>query len=255
MDIQGQTAIVSGGASGMGAETARYLASAGAKVAIFDTHVEAATKVADEIGALAIVCDVSDAISVEQAIRQARKVNGPARIVVSCAGIAPAERIVSKQGPMPLGHFAQVINTNLVGTFNMMRVAAAEMISLEPLTDDSQERGIIINTASVAAFEGQIGQAAYSASKGGVVAMTLPAAREFAQFGIRVLAIAPGLIATPMLLNMPEAVQQGLAASVPFPKRLGRPDEFARLVIHLIENELMNGTVVRLDGGLRMREK
>jgi len=201
-----------------------------------------------------ITCDVSSASSVEQALSDTITRAGVPRICISCAGIAPARRMVGKEGPMPLAEFKQVIDVNLIGTFNVMRVIAAAMSQLLPI-GEAQERGVIINTASIAAFEGQIGQTAYSASKGGVVAMTLPAARELAQFGIRVNTIAPGLIATPMLLNMPQEVQDSLASTVPFPKRLGKPEEFSSLVLHIIENCLLNGEVIRLDGALRMQAR
>lgn len=254
MDIKGMAAIVTGGASGMGAETARYLALQGARVALLDQNYHAANKVAQEINGLAFECNVTDAASVSTAIQAAFEIHGAARICINCAGIAPAKRIVGREGPMDLHDFEKVIQVNLIGTFNVLRLAAANMMTLEPI-GDSNERGVIINTASVAAFEGQIGQAAYSASKGGVVSLTLPAAREFASFGIRVNAIAPGLIATPMLLGMPEEVQKSLAESVPFPKRFGKPSEFARLAAHIIENAMINGEVIRLDGALRMVSK
>jgi len=249
VNLSGQAAIVTGGASGLGAETARALARAGAKVTVVDLNAEKANAVASEIGGLAIACDVSDAASAEAAVAAAREKHGAARVLVNCAGIGPAKRIVGKEGPMPLQDFVKVIQVNLVGTFNMMRLAAADMSKLEPIAD---ERGVIISTASVAAFEGQVGQAAYSASKGGVAALTMPAAREFAQFGIRVMAIAPGIILTPMLMALPPEVQQSLGASVPFPKRLGHPSEFAALVQHIVENEYLNGEVIRLDGALRL---
>lgn len=253
MDVKGHAAIVSGGGSGLGAETARHLAKAGAKVTVLDVQADAAAKVAAEFGGLGLACDVSDAKSVEDAVAKARAQHGPARVAVCCAGIAPAARIVGKEGPMALSDFERVIRVNLIGTFNVMRVAAADMTALPPLEDN--ERGIVVMTASVAAYEGQIGQSAYAASKGGVVALTLPAAREFARSGIRVMTIAPGLIGTPLLLNMPKPVQDGLAATVPFPNRFGRPDEYARLVMHFIENVQLNGEVVRLDGAMRMQAK
>jgi NAD(P)-dependent dehydrogenase (short-subunit alcohol dehydrogenase family) len=246
--------IVTGGASGMGFATAQWFAKKDAKVTILDNNYEQAKIAAEKIGALAIACDVCSADEVELAIAEARKKHGAARIGVNCAGICPAKRVVGKNGPMPLEDFKRVIDINLVGTFNVMRILAADMVSLEPITD-SGERGVIINTASVAAYEGQIGQAAYSASKGGIVSMTLPVARELAQFGIRLNAIAPGIVGTPMLLGMPQEVQDSLAASVPFPKRLGNADEFARLVQHMVENEYINGTVFRLDGAIRMAAK
>ena len=249
MNLSGQAAIVTGGASGLGAETARVLAAAGAKVAVVDVNAEKANAVAAEINGLGIKCDVSDAASAEAAFITAREKHGAARVLINCAGIGPAKRIVGKDGPMPLEDFAKVIRVNLIGTFNMMRLAAADMTKLEPMDG---ERGVIVSTASVAAFEGQVGQAAYSASKGGVAGLTLPAAREFAQFGIRVMAIAPGIMLTPMLLSLPEEVQQSLGASVPFPKRLGQPSEFAALVRHIVENQYLNGEIIRLDGALRL---
>lgn len=255
MQINQHIAVISGGASGMGAETARHLAQLGAKVAILDANFAAAQKIATEINALAIACDVTQAHSVTDAIAQVETTLGIPRVCVNCVGIAPGQLIVDKSNnPMPLEDFAQVIQVNLIGTFNLLRVAAARMSTLKPV-GDSQERGVIISTASVAAFEGQIGQAAYSASKGGVVAMTLPAARELARYSIRVLAIAPGLVATPMLYGLPEKVRENLAATVPFPKRFAHPSEYSSLVVHMIENAMLNGTVVRLDGALRMAPK
>lgn len=254
MEVKGHSAIVTGGGSGMGAETARHLAAAGAKVALLDVNLEGAQTVAKEIGGLALECDVSDASSVEKAIDSAKDAHGAARICVNCAGIATGDRIVGRDGPMPLEKFKRVIDINLIGSFNVMRVAAADMTGLEPV-NDTGERGVIVSTASVAGYEGQIGQAAYAASKGGIIALTLPAAREFARFGVRVLAVAPGLIATPMLLNMPEQVQESLAASVPFPTRFGEPSEFARLVMHIIDNAMLNGEVIRLDGAIRLAPK
>ncbi len=250
MNPMGQTAIVTGGGSGLGAATAERLAAAGAKVAIFDLNANAAKDVAQRLGGLAVSCDVSDPSQAASAVEQASLKHGPARILVNCAGIGGSRRIVGRDGPMPLDQFARIIQVNLIGTFNMMRLVAAEMSTLQPLDDG--ERGVIVSTASIAAFDGQIGQAAYSASKGGVVALTLPAARELAQFGIRVLAIAPGVIDTPLLGGLPEDVRNSLAAGVPFPKRLGRPAEFAHLAMHCIENAYLNGEVIRLDGALRM---
>lgn len=253
MNVKGHAAVVTGGGSGLGAETARHLARAGAKVAVIDLQADAVNKVAEEIGALGIAADVADAASMEKAFAEARAVNGPCRVAVCCAGIAPAARIVGKDGPMNLADFERVIRVNLIGTFNTMRLAAADMTAAPALDDN--ERGVIVMTASVAAFEGQIGQAAYAASKGGVVGLMLPAAREFARAGVRVLTIAPGLIGTPLLLNMPQPVQDSLAATVPFPSRFGHPHEYARLALHMIENVLLNGEVVRLDGALRMQAK
>ena len=250
MDPNGQAALVTGAGSGLGAETAAQLAQAGARVAVLDINLEAARAVATEVGGLAVRCDVADAESGAAAVAEARERHGPARILVNCAGVGPAKRIVGRDGPMPLADFARVIAINLIGSFNMMRLAAADMATLAPLDDD--ERGIIVSTASVAAFEGQVGQAAYAASKGGVAALTVPAARELAQFGVRVMAIAPGIFATPMLRGLPEEVQTSLAASVPFPKLLGRPEQFADLVLHCVRNRYLNGEVIRLDGALRM---
>ena len=250
MDINGQAAIVTGAASGLGAATARALAAAGAKVAVLDVNEQAALNVANAIGGLAAPCDVASSEEVAAALRSAASVHGPARILVNCAGIGPAKRIVGRDGPAPLSEFERVIRVNLIGTYNCLRLAAAAMLALEPFADG--ERGVIISTASVAAFEGQVGQAAYAASKGGVAALTMPAAREFAQFGIRVLAIAPGIFRTPMMHALPQEAQDSLGASVPFPKRLGEPDEFAELVLHLVRNRYLNGEVIRLDGALRM---
>ena len=250
MDIAGHAAIVTGGASGLGAATAAMLAEGGAKVAILDVNLDGACAVVAKIGGIALGCDVTAAEETAAAIAEAREKHGPARIVVNCAGVGPAKRIVGRDGPMPLAEFARVVEINLVGTFNALRLAAVEMMPLEPLQDG--ERGIIICTASVAAYEGQIGQAAYAASKGGIIGLVLPAAREFAQFGIRVNAIAPGIFSTPMLHALPEAAQQSLAAAVPFPKLLGKPPQYAALVRHMIENRYLNGEVVRLDGALRM---
>ncbi|WP_372397702.1 SDR family NAD(P)-dependent oxidoreductase [Azospirillum sp. HJ39] len=250
MNIQGLSAIVTGGASGMGAATARHLAGLGARVTVLDVNEDAVLKTAHEIGGLGLVCDVTDGASAERAFDQARSVHGPARIAVNCAGIAPAQRIVGRDGPMPLESFRAVIEVNLIGSFNILRLAAADMAKLEPLP--SGERGVIVNTASVAAYEGQIGQAAYAASKGGIVALTICAARDLARNAIRVMTVAPGLIGTPMLLNMPQEVQDSLAATVPFPKRFGTPEEYARLVQHILENEMLNGDVIRLDGAIRM---
>jgi NAD(P)-dependent dehydrogenase (short-subunit alcohol dehydrogenase family) len=250
MDIAGHAAIVTGGASGLGAATARMLAEAGAKVALLDVNHKAAADVAIDINGIAIACDVTDSASTEEALAKAAADHGIARILVNCAGVGPAKRIVGRDGPMPLADFERVIAINLIGTFNAMRLAAAAM---QPLTAlEEGERGVIVCTASVAAYEGQVGQAAYAASKGGVVGLVLPAAREFAQFGIRVNAVAPGIFSTPMLHALPEAAQQSLAAAVPFPKLLGQPPQFAALVRHIIENRYLNGEVIRLDGALRM---
>lgn len=254
MEVKGLAAVVTGGGSGMGAETARKLAAAGAKVALLDINKVNAETVAKEIGGIAIECDVSSDASATAAFAAAKEANGPVRILMNCAGIAPAARVVGREGPHDLDFFAKVLTVNLVGTFNMLRLAAAEMSTLEPV-NDTGERGVIINTASVAAFEGQIGQAAYSASKGGVVGMTLPAARELARFGVRVVTIAPGLIGTPMLLSMPQEVQDSLVATTLFPKRLGLPEEYAKLALHVIDNAMINGETIRLDGAVRLAPK
>jgi NAD(P)-dependent dehydrogenase (short-subunit alcohol dehydrogenase family) len=251
MQVSGVPAIVTGGASGLGAGTARALAAAGAPVAVFDLNMDAAREVASEIGGLAVECDVSDAASAEAAVAAAREAHGLAGICVNCAGIGTAHRIVGRDGPLPLDAFARVIQVNLIGTFNVLRLAASDMMQREPQGPDG-ERGIIINTASVAAYDGQIGQAAYSSSKGGIVGLTLPAAREFARAHIRVLAIAPGLFATPMLLGMPQPVQDSLAATLPYPSRFGTPAEYAKLVLHMIDNPILNGEVVRLDSAIRL---
>jgi NAD(P)-dependent dehydrogenase (short-subunit alcohol dehydrogenase family) len=250
MKFAGQAAIVSGGASGLGQATAEALAAVGVKVTILDVNEAAAAAVARETRGFAIGCDVTDATGVEAAVAAARQQHGPARIAVNCAGIGTAGRIVGRDGPLLLDAFRRVIEVNLVGSFNLLRVAAAEMIALDPLAEG--ERGIIVSTASVAAYEGQIGQAAYSASKGGIVSLTLPAARELARYGVRVVAIAPGVFETPMVEGLPQNVRDSLAASVPFPSRLGRPAEYAALVLHLCQNSMINGEVIRLDGALRM---
>lgn len=253
MDIKNQSAIITGGASGMGLATARLLAANGAKVALFDLNLEAAQTVAKELGGIAVSCDVANEESVVKAIKQVEEKQGIARICINCAGIVHGRRMVNQQGAMPLEEFSRVININLIGTFNVMRLAAANMMTLDPLTDG--ERGIIINTASVAAYEGQIGQTAYSASKGGIVGLTLPAARELANFGIRVMTIAPGLVDTPMFQKISPEAREALNAMVPFPKRLAKPDEYAALAKHIIENPMLNGEVIRLDGALRMQAK
>ena len=253
MNIAGLGAIVTGGGSGLGEATAIRLAKAGAKVAIIDMNAAAAEQVAARIGGLALPGDVTDEATMIAALEQAQAAHGPCRALVNCAGIGVAKRVVGRDGPMPLAEFTRVIHVNLIGTFNMMRLAGAQMSKAEPLGDG--ERGVIISTASVAAFEGQIGQAAYAASKGGITALTLPVAREFAAFGIRVLTIAPGLFHTPLLSALPEEAQKSLGESIPYPRRLGAPEEFASLVAHMVENRFLNGEVVRLDGALRLPPK
>lgn len=250
MDVAGHAAIVTGGGSGMGAATGRALAAAGAKVALLDINLAAAEAVAAEIGGIALACDVSDGAEAEQAVAAAREAHGAARIAVNCAGVATGGRVVGREGPHDLDAFRRTIEINLIGSFNILRLAAAGMAALEPLEDG--ERGVIVSTASVAAYEGQIGQAAYSASKGGIAAMTLPIARELARSGIRVMAVAPGLIATPMMTGLPAEVQESLVATTLFPKRLGHAEEFADLVMHIASNRLLNGEVIRLDGAVRL---
>ncbi|EME68034.1 dehydrogenase [Paramagnetospirillum caucaseum] len=250
MDPMGVAALVVGGASGLGEAVARALAHEGAKVAILDREADKAGVVAREIGGFSNSCDVTNTESLETAITSARTAHGPARIVVNCAGIAPAGKIFGRKGALPLDDFARVININLVGSFNVMRLAVADMMGLEPISGG--ERGVIINTASIAAFEGQVGQCAYAASKGGVASMILPAARELARSGIRVLAIAPGVFGTPMVTGMPTEVQDSLTAKTLFPHRLGEPREYAALALHMIENQMLNGSTIRLDGAMRM---
>lgn len=251
MDIAGHAALVTGAASGLGAATAKALADAGAKVACLDLNLEGAEQVASAIGGKAFRADVTQAASLEKAVADAAADQGPARIAVSCAGIAPPKRIVGRDGPQPLEIFAKTIQVNLIGTFNLLRLAAHGMQGLEAL--ETGERGVIVNTASVAAFEGQIGQAAYSASKGGVASMTLPAAREFAKSGIRVMTIAPGVFKTPMVAALSDEIQASLAAGIPFPSRLGDPAEYADLVLAICGNAMLNGEVIRLDGAIRMQ--
>ncbi|WP_427912770.1 SDR family NAD(P)-dependent oxidoreductase [Ramlibacter sp. MMS24-I3-19] len=251
MNIQGQAALVTGGASGLGEATARELARLGAKVAVLDVNLAQAEKVAAEIGGIACQCDITSTESLQAALARASAAHGPARILMNIAGIGTARRVVQKDGSAaPLDDFARVININLVGTYNASRLFAAECAKLPPL--EGGERGVMMFTASVAAFDGQVGQQAYSASKGGLVGMTLPMARDLAQHGIRVCTVAPGLFATPLMQQLPEAVQQSLAASIPFPPRLGKPEEFAQLACHIVTNGHLNGEVIRLDGALRM---
>lgn len=245
--------MVTGGASGLGLSTAQYLTSLGAKVTILDLNFNLAQKVASEIGVYAVECDVTSEESVQNALSKIETKNGIPRILVNCAGISHSSRIVSKKGPMPLKDFEKVIRINLIGSFNMIRLTAHEIMKLDPLEDG--ERGVIISTASIAAYEGQIGQVAYAASKGGINSMVLPAAREFAQFGIRVNAIAPGLFQTPLIENITKESRDTLASKIPFPKRLGLPIEYAKLVSHVIENRYLNGVTIRIDGALRMEGK
>jgi NAD(P)-dependent dehydrogenase (short-subunit alcohol dehydrogenase family) len=251
MKIDGHAALVTGGASGLGEATARELARLGAKVAVLDVNLAQAEKVASEIGGIACQCDITNTESIAAAIAKAAQAHGPARILMNIAGIGSAKRVVQKDGSAaPLEDFARVININLVGTYNASRLFAAECAKLAPMEDG--ERGVMMFTASVAAFDGQVGQQAYSASKGGLVGMTLPMARDLAQHGIRVCTVAPGLFSTPLMKQLPEPVQQSLAASIPFPPRLGKPEEFAQLACHIVTNTHLNGEVIRLDGALRM---
>ena len=256
MQIPGHTALVTGGGSGLGAAVARELARQGAKVAVLDVNAAGAEAVAAEIGGLALRCDITDSASVSAALDAAEAALGPARILMNIAGIGTAKRVIQRDGsPAPLEDFERVVRVNLLGTYNMVRLAAARIARLEPLEGTAGERGVIVNTASVAAFDGQVGQEAYAASKGGVVGMTLPIARDLSRNGIRNMTIAPGIFGTPMLMGMPQEVQDALAAMVPFPSRLGTPADYAKLVKHIIENDMLNGEVIRLDGAIRMAPK
>jgi len=249
MDIQGKVFIVTGGASGLGEGTARMLAAAGGKVVIADMQTEKGEQIAQDIGGAFIRCDVSNEVDGQAVVAKATSL-GKLMGLVNCAGIAPAEKTVGKTGPHSLAVYQKVIQVNLVGSFNMIRLAADAMAKNEPET--TGERGCIISTASVAAYDGQIGQAAYSASKGGVVGMTLPIARDLARNGIRNMTIAPGIFGTPMMFGMPQEVQDALAAAVPFPSRLGTPQDYAKLARHIFENDMLNGEVIRLDGAIRL---
>ncbi len=258
MNIQGHAALVTGAASGLGEACARELARLGAKVAVLDVNMALAEQVAADIcaqfgsgRAVACQCDITNTDSVTAALTMATAAHGPARVLLNVAGIGSAKRIVQKDGSAaPLEDFVRVVNVNLIGAYNVSRLFAAACAKLEPLADG--ERGVMLFTASVAAFDGQVGQQAYSASKGGLVGMTLPMARDLAQHGIRVCTVAPGLFATPLMQQLPEAVQASLAASIPFPQRLGKPEEFAQLAAHIVSNGHLNGEVIRLDGALRM---
>ncbi|OAN58537.1 SDR family NAD(P)-dependent oxidoreductase [Sphingomonas sp. TDK1] len=250
MDINGVPAIVTGGASGLGGGTARRLAASGAKVAIFDLNADLGTALAAELGGHFVRVDVTDAQAVANAIAEAEAVNGKARILVNCAGIGPPAKVIDRDGnALPLASFSKIVTVNLVGSFNVLSKFAAALHAADPI---GEERGVIINTASVAAYDGQIGQAAYAASKGGVVGMTLPIAREFARYGIRVMTIAPGIFWTPLLETLPAEAQASLGAQVPFPSRLGQPDEYARLVEAIVTNPMLNGETIRIDGAIRM---
>jgi NAD(P)-dependent dehydrogenase (short-subunit alcohol dehydrogenase family) len=250
MEVKGSSAIVVGGASGLGEATVRALHAQGANVTIADVNTEKGTALSSELSAQFVTCDVREETQVQAAVQQATAVNGALRIAVCCAGTGWAQKLAGSKGPHPLLPFETIIQINLIGTFNVLRFAASAMIENEPLADG--ERGVCVNTASIAAFDGQVGQIAYSASKGGVVGMTLPAARDLAQYGIRINTIAPGLFDTPLLAALPEQARTKLGEGVPFPSRLGRPEEYAQLALHVVENRMLNGEVIRLDGALRM---
>lgn len=250
MDIKGAAAVVTGGASGLGGATAERLSKQGAKVTIFDLNAELGQAHAQAIGGHFVQVDVTDEAAVTAALQEAEECNGKARILVNCAGIGPPAKVIGRDGAaIPLAQFSKIININLIGSFNVLSKFAARLAGADPV---GEERGVIINTASVAAFEGQIGQAAYAASKGGIVGMTLPIAREFARYGIRVMTVAPGLFLTPLLASLPKEAQDSLGSQVPFPSRLGDPSEFALLVESILANPMLNGEVIRLDGAIRM---
>lgn len=253
MDIQGKIALVTGAGSGLGAETARLLAAKGARVAVVDLNLEAAERIAREINGISVQCDIRLEEQVSAALDVVEQKLGTPQIVINSAGVGTAHRILARSGVHPLAQFKQVIDVNLIGSFNVLRLSAERMSTLE--VGASGERGVIIMTASVAAYEGQIGQAAYAASKGGIVSLTLPAARELSSFAIRVLTLAPGLFKTPLMNELPEDVQDALGNSIPFPKRLGYASEFAALAVHCCENSYMNGEVIRIDGGMRLPPK
>ncbi len=250
MDVEGIGALVAGGASGLGAATSRALADAGAQVVIADLNAEKGEALASDIGGTFVAADVTDADAVGLAVERANEPEAGLRVSVSCAGIGWAERVAHKAGPHNLEYFSNVVKVNLIGTFNVLRLAAAAMSENEP--DAEGERGVCVNTASIAAYDGQIGQIAYAASKGGIVGMTLPAARDMASRGVRVMTIAPGLFDTPLLAALPEDARNALGAGIPFPSRLGRPDEYARVVLEIAANPMLNGETIRLDGALRM---
>jgi NAD(P)-dependent dehydrogenase (short-subunit alcohol dehydrogenase family) len=255
MRLDGKTVLVSGGASGLGGATVEMIVGAGGNAVILDVNEAAGTALASKLGGRArfVKTDVTSDTDVQRAVDTAVQTFAGVHGAVNAAGIGVAERVLGKEGPQPLANFTKVIQINLVGTFNVIRLAAAAMAKNDP--NEAGERGVIVNTASVAAYDGQIGQAAYSASKGGIVGMTLPIAREFARIGVRVMTIAPGTFDTPLLAGLPEAARQSLAQQVPFPSRLGRPPEYAALVRHIFENEMLNGEVIRLDGAIRMAPK
>ena len=253
MELQGAGALIAGGASGLGAATARTLAAGGASVVIADLNAERGEALAAELGGEFLPADVTDPVAVEAAVERATEAERGLRVSVCCAGIGWAERLARKRGPHDLEIFSKVVQVNLIGTFNVLRLAAAKMIDNEP--DEDGERGVCVNTASIAAFDGQIGQVAYSASKGGIVGMTLPAARDVASRGVRVMTIAPGLFDTPLLATLPDAAREALGAGIPYPSRLGRPEEYALMVSQIVANPMLNGETIRLDGALRMPPK
>lgn len=251
MNVDGCVALVTGGGSGLGAETARHLALCGAKVAVMDVNAEGAETVASEIGGMAVHADITDGAAVSEALDQVEARLGRINVLMNVAGVGGARRVIARDGsPTPIDAFKRTINVNLVGTFNVIRLVAARMAKNDPMEDD--ERGVIVCTASVAAYDGQIGQAAYAASKGGLVSLTLPLARDLAQHGIRICTIAPGLFLTPLVQELPAAALAALSSSIPFPKRLGKPSEFAALAAHIVMNAHLNGEVIRLDGALRL---
>jgi NAD(P)-dependent dehydrogenase (short-subunit alcohol dehydrogenase family) len=250
VNIDGSAAIVSGGASGLGEATVRALHARGAVVTIADVNADKGSALASELGLEFVACDVRDEQQVQTAVEKARAADGGLHIAVACAGTGWAQKVAGSKGPHPLPPFETIIQINLIGTFNLLRFAASAMIANDPRDDG--ERGVCVNTASVAAFDGQVGQIAYSASKGGVVGMTLPAARDLSQYGIRVNTVAPGLFDTPLLAALPEEARQKLGAGVPFPQRLGQPAEYGQLACHIVENRMLNGETIRLDGALRM---
>jgi NAD(P)-dependent dehydrogenase (short-subunit alcohol dehydrogenase family) len=250
MRIEGSSAIVVGGASGLGEATVRELHSRGAVVTIADVNADKGVALASELGVEFVTCDVREEEQVQAAVGQAAQATGGLRIAMCCAGVGWAQKVAGSKGPHPLLPFQTVIQINLIGTFNVLRYAAAAMISNEP--QDDGERGVCVDTASIAAYEGQVGQIAYAASKGGIVSLTLPAARDLAQYGIRVNTIAPGLFDTPLLAALPQEAREKLGAGVPYPQRLGRPEEYAQLACHIVENRMINGETIRLDGALRM---
>lgn len=252
MDLKDVAVIVTGGGSGLGAATARAMAAKGARVAVLDVNKENAEKIAAELKGVALVGDVADENDVKAALAKAEAAHGVARVLVNCAGIGGAAKTVGKNGPYPLDQFSRVIRVNLIGTFNCIRLMAERAQSLPPV---GEERGVIINTASVAAFDGQIGQAAYSASKGGIVGLTLPVARDLSSLLIRVNTIAPGLFLTPLLMGLSEEARDSLGKQVPHPARLGKPEEYGALAVHIVENSMINGETIRLDGALRMQPK